>query len=73
MCVYIYIYIVYIYTYIYIYIKFLVVKRGVLMFPRGPGGFTELREADRNNFHLSSVNRLDIAGANSILQYLKWL
>jgi hypothetical protein len=34
-------------------ITFRVFKLRFLAFPRGPGGFRELREAGRNNFHLS--------------------
>ena len=32
---------------------FWVQKRRLLVFPEGPGGFRELREAGRNHFHLS--------------------
>ena len=35
------------------YIRFRVLKYRFLAFPRGPGGFRELREAYRKHFHLS--------------------
>ena len=35
------------------YINLRVLKYRLLAFPRGPGGFSELREAYRNNFHRS--------------------
>ena len=34
-------------------IKYQVLKRRILAFPGGPGGFRELRGAGRNHFHLS--------------------
>jgi hypothetical protein len=35
------------------YIKYKVQKLRLFVFSLGPGGFSELREAGRNNFHLS--------------------
>ena len=34
-------------------VKFRVLKLRFFAFPEGPGGFREVREADRNHFHLS--------------------
>ena len=34
-------------------VNFRVLKLRFLAFPEGPGGFREVREADRNHFHLS--------------------
>ena len=47
-----------------------VLKPMFLVFPGGPGGFMELREADRNHFHLSWY--LIVPGVTSYDQKPSW-
>ena len=51
-------------------VKIMVMKHWFLAFPRGPGGFRELREAGRNHFHLSWY--LIVPGITSYGQKPSW-